>query len=306
MPSELQLHPVKLKCKLEYKTHYMYDMICRDHVMSAITWLKAHNSHYEHMKLNEHWYSDIAAGELSLQLDESDNCITINEDIAHKQSQNMTDISKVTQNTDNTQVPYTTDITSTNVENIDTQNDEDTEEAKEQIAINHRQELTGDPLPTVVQFENLENQIYQCAPGENNIPKYILLDNDFEVLAFPDLFPYGSSGYHSANRKVKLPIRKYFQQHLLNIDGRFAQNIEYLFCAQYIADIKQIESDATLAICLSRGRTLGGQKITAGQLQNPAVVEQLVRNEQAYKFLKNVRGSPAYWQDQLYDVLAML
>ena len=30
------------------------------------------------------------------------------------------------------------------------------------------------------------------------------------------------------------------------------------------------------------------------------------RNEQAYKFLKNVRGSPAYWQDQLYDILAML
>ena len=57
---------------------------------------------------------------------------------------------------------------------------------------------------------------------------------------------------------------------------------------------------------LSRSRTLGGHKITAGQLQNPAVVEQLVRNEQAYKFLKNVRGSPAYWQDQLYDVLGML
>ena len=51
----------------------MYDMICRDHVRSAITWLKAHNSHYENIKLNEHWYSDIAAGELSLQLDESDN-----------------------------------------------------------------------------------------------------------------------------------------------------------------------------------------------------------------------------------------
>ena len=306
MPSDMQLHPVKLKRRLEYKTHYMYDMICRDNVMSAITWLKEHNSHYENIKLNEHWYSDIAAGDFSLQLDESDNRITMNEDIAHKQSQNMTDISKVTQQTDNMQVPYTTEITSTNVENMNTQNDEDTEEAEEQIAINHRQELTGDPLPTVVQYENLENQIYQCAPGENNIPKYILLDNDFEVLAFPDLFPYGSGGYHSANRKVKLPIRKYFQQCLLNIDGRFAQNIEYLFCAQYIADIKQIESDATLAICLSQGRTLGGHKITAGQLRNPAVVEQLVRNEQAYKFLKNVRGSPAYWQDQLYDVLAML
>ena len=116
--------------------------------------------------------------------------------------------------------------------------------------MNHRQELTGDPLPRVVQFENLENQIYQCDPGENNIPKYILIDNDFEILV-PDLFPYGSDGYHGANSKVKLPIRKYFQQCLLNVDSRFAQNIEYLFCAQYIADIKQIESDATLAIMIS-------------------------------------------------------
>ena len=54
---------------------------------------------------------------------------------------------------------------------------------------------------------------------------------------------------------------------------------------------------------LSQGRALGGHKITAGQLQNPAVLEQHGRNEQTYKFLKNVRGSPAYWQDHLYDVL---
>ena len=126
-------------------------------------------------------------------------------------------------------------------------------------------------MPSGVQFGNLENQIYQCAPRENDIPKYILLDNDFEVLAFPGLLLYVGGGYHGANRKVKLPIRKYFQQHLLNVDGRFAQNIEYLFCAKYIADIKQIESDATLVIMLSQGRTLGGHKITAGHLQNPSV-----------------------------------
>ena len=61
MPSDLQLHPIKLQCKLEYKSHYMYDMIHRDHVISAITWLKEHNSHYADIELNEHWYNDIAA-----------------------------------------------------------------------------------------------------------------------------------------------------------------------------------------------------------------------------------------------------
>ena len=79
MPSELQLHPMKQKFKLEYKSHCMYDMICRDHVISDITWLKEHNSHYADIKLNEHWYNDIAAKELSVQIDENDNHIIVTE-----------------------------------------------------------------------------------------------------------------------------------------------------------------------------------------------------------------------------------
>ena len=150
MPSDLQLHPVKLKHKLEYKSHYMYDMICRDHVISAITWLKEHNSHYTDIKLNEHWYSDIASRELSVQLDESDNHITVNEDSVLNQSLKNENISKKKLNKDDNQQPCTTQIESTNVDTIDIESDEDTELAEEQIVVNHRQELTGDPLPSVV------------------------------------------------------------------------------------------------------------------------------------------------------------
>ena len=75
----MQLHPVKLKHKLEYKSHYMYDMICRDCLISAITWLKEHNSHYAGIKLNEHWYNDIAAKDLSVRIDENDNHIAVTE-----------------------------------------------------------------------------------------------------------------------------------------------------------------------------------------------------------------------------------
>ena len=53
MPSELELHPVKLNCNLEYKSSYMYDMTCNDHAISAITWFKEQNSHYADIKLNE-------------------------------------------------------------------------------------------------------------------------------------------------------------------------------------------------------------------------------------------------------------
>ena len=55
-------------------------MICRDHVISTITWLKEHNSHYADIQLNEHWYNDIAAEEQSVQIDANDNCITMTDD----------------------------------------------------------------------------------------------------------------------------------------------------------------------------------------------------------------------------------
>ena len=211
--------------------------------------MKEHNSHYADIKLNEHWYSDTAAKEMSVQLNENDNHIIVTEDAVLDQQLQSENTSKDKLNKEDIQQLCTQHTESTNVETIDTESDDkDTELVEEQVAVNCRQELTGDPLPSVVQFEN---QIYQCAPEENNIPIYILLNNDFETLAFPDLFPYGGGVYHSVYRKVKLSIRKYFQQCLLNVDGRFAQNIEYLLYAQDIADIKQIESDATLAIMLS-------------------------------------------------------
>ena len=109
-----------------------------------------------------------------------------------------------------------------NTKNNDEESDNELQE--EQAAPDHKQELTGDALSTVVQIENLENQVYQCAPGENSIPKYILLDEDFEVLAFSDIFLYGEGGYYS-EWSTKLPIQKYFQQHLLNVD--------ILFCSKY-------------------------------------------------------------------------
>ena len=150
----------------------MYDMIHRDHVISAITWWKEHNSHYADIELNEHWYNDIAAKELSVQIDEIDNHVTMTEDEVLDQPLQNENTSTDKLNTEDNQQLCTKQIESTNVENISTESDdEDTELVEEQAAVNNRQELTGDPLPSVLQFENLENQIFP--PGENNIPKYI-------------------------------------------------------------------------------------------------------------------------------------
>ena len=161
-------------------------------------------------------------------------------------------------------------------------------------------------MSTVIQMDSMENTIYQWAPGENNIPKYILMDNDFEILAFPDTCQYGSGVYHSEERQVKLPIWKYYQQCLLNVGGQFAQNIEYLFCAQHIVDLKHIQSESNLSMRLSWCRTQDGDRITVGILHIPQEMQPLVRNQQAYKFLRNFQGSPPYWQHESYDVFMIL
>ena len=90
-------------------------------------------------------------------------------------------ISKKKLNKDDNQQLCTTQIESTNVDAIDTESDdEDTELAEEQISVNCRQELTGDPLPSVVQFWKLGESNLSMCTRENNIPKYILLDNDLK------------------------------------------------------------------------------------------------------------------------------
>ena len=120
-------------------------------------------------------------------------------------------------------------VKSTDLDSMQCDSDnEDKDLAEDQAALDWRQELTGDALPTVIQFENLENHVFRCATGEHNIPKYIFLDTDFEVLAFPDLFPYGCGGCYSEGVPKNLAIHKYFQQCLLNVDLHKILNISFV------------------------------------------------------------------------------
>ena len=128
-----------------------------------------------------------------------------------------------------------------------------------------------------------------------------------KYLHFQNLFPCGTGGYETdAKRETDLSLRRYYQQRILNVDSRFARNIEYIACAQYSTELKQLKGDAGIALKLTRGRCIRGQSVNAGMLKNASVVQDLIRTEHAYKFLKNIRGSPAYWQHQLYEVLAMI
>ena len=166
--------------------------------------------------------------------------------------------------------------------------------------------LRGLPYDTCLQAESIDvNQIISVAPGEGMKPINILTDQSFEEMAFPHKYPLGKGGF-SEERKEKLTIRKFFNQRLLDVDGRFAKDVDYLLAAQYAVEQDQVDHLQSIVIRQMHGRLYQGEKLTAGHLKDPEKLNQLVQKDYGYRLLKEVRGTPAYWQKVHYEVLAMI
>ena len=53
LPSQSELIPLKLKCQLAYKGHYLYDYVTTEKILNALKWLKVHNPLYASVEINE-------------------------------------------------------------------------------------------------------------------------------------------------------------------------------------------------------------------------------------------------------------
>ena len=128
-----------------------------------------------------------------------------------------------------------------------------------------------------------------------------MTDPNFEAMSNPDKFPF-CNGTFSSERPKKLTYRKYFNQRLLDVDGRFARDLDYLFVAQYIVEAKQVLDDGNNFAW----RQKPSRQFTAAQARDQTVLSQYVHKDKAYSFMKNIRGSPPYYQRTFYDLLAMI
>ena len=66
LPSETQLLPMKLKRKLSYRGHYMYDFIRPDKVLAALHWLQEHNPLYKDIPVNNDWMEQAVSDDQAL------------------------------------------------------------------------------------------------------------------------------------------------------------------------------------------------------------------------------------------------
>ena len=101
---------------------------------------------------------------------------------------------------------------------------------------------------------------------------------------------------------IKITPVKYFNARLLHHSGRFASNPEYLFFAQFIIEQKKVSDNINIAL-----KKVHGQSVTASQVRtNTQILQNLISQDQAYLFLRQIPGSPPYWQKFMYEVVAMV
>ena len=66
LPSQSELIPLKLKRKLAYKGHYMYDYITPQKLLDALAFLKANNPLYADIDVNQEWLEAAVANDAEL------------------------------------------------------------------------------------------------------------------------------------------------------------------------------------------------------------------------------------------------
>jgi len=101
------------------------------------------------------------------------------------------------------------------------------ENKEDRIPFEHTSKLCGIPYDTLLQPEQVADQdsTFSLAPGEHQKPCPFLTEKKFEELANPAKYPFGRGGLSEEREKKSTP-RKYFNQRLLNADGRFASDID--------------------------------------------------------------------------------
>ncbi len=271
------LIPVKLKRKLTYKGHYDYKFVHTEKIKTALAYLKQNNQLYTDVEFNNSWTNNLSKIEEEMN-DESNNEVDLNI------CQDMC--------VDNEH----------NTENEDEITDETLHDRQQ-----HGLFMDSCLQPVDIAQEVLDQHfdgIMSLAPAEGNNPVKLLMDESNEAKCFPVLFPKGTGTFHDS-RPQKLTLSRYLNNRILNADGRFAQNIDYIFYGQYLSELNQVISNVSIA--LRKGYdSKNKQKITSEMLTNKDSLQRILNYDEGYKFLKPVRGSPVFWQSVQKDLFSMV
>ena len=128
------------------------------------------------------------------------------------------------------------------------------------------------------------------------------MDKDSEFLSFPTIF-CGKRRADNKKRRVPVSYSTIAKWELRCQDRRAAQSVPNLFYKLEKLQIKQIQDTASISLrkCKTKGK-----KYTAGDLKSEDYVNKLIHLDEGFRVLKNLTGSPAYFQKCKKDLFAMI
>ena len=109
----------------------------------------------------------------------------------------------------------------------------------------------------------------------------------------------GINGYNQ-ERSLKLYASDYFQHKLYFKDGRFRKDRGYLLHAVNFYEFHRLLNSVNIHM---RMRKDSNNPLTASDIQNLDNNSEIISN--SYMFIKYIRGTAAYWKNNLLDLLTM-
>ena len=155
------------------------------------------------------------------------------------------------------------------------------------IVINNTKKAKTVPIKDSVRNKNVV-----LAPCEGKIPSAIMRTIDFDVKAFPLKHPSGNYGL-DYERTVRLYKQQYFRARLFHYSGVYANDNDYLFMCQQYIERASLEAQINIS----------GQKGTI--IKNLDGTKTMKLND-AFSVFQKVPGTPKYWQQKKYNLLAMV
>ena len=267
---------VKLKKKLEYKGHVLFEPVQTRFIVDLLSYLKRVNYLYKDITI----VPENKPQNLQSFVDFNEGCESL--------------ISYLLSNLDE---PIEIKLNTLHEEGVD-DNLEIAENPLDTLRV------ASNKTTLISNFPNADSEesIISIAPGEGQRPMSVLNDDYYEECAHPHLFPKGKFGY-KVERDIPLSPSKYFNQRFLNYTQQFSSDSGYIFLAHSF--LQQLSLNSQINIALQK---LTPRNATAGMLtQNfKETVKQFSTSDEAFNFMNLIKGNPAYWKKFLSEVLAMV
>lgn len=124
------------------------------------------------------------------------------------------------------------------------------------------------------------------------------MDKHCDELAFPSIW-FGHK--RSCADNVKLSYDDQILSEIRRSDRR-AVRPDYLLFVHKKSQLKQLSSNINIAL----KKVTQNRSVTAAQALSDGFIDSVIKNDNAFKFLVNITGSPPYWEVIKKDVFAMI